>query len=366
MKNTTKSRIQGFVAGLVVCSILMFNSAGFAAGIAKSISVIFNSATVRIDGQVLAGDNINYNNNIYVSLEKVSELLGKTFNWDKKNNTIDVTTKTQVETTVPATGGNSGTGQKVEEIVVKSVDEFIKAIGSNRKIVLKPGVYNLSKVANRHTENKNIAWVEVNDGVQLRIINVSNLTIIGEGVVPAEIVAEPRFAEVLEFMDCQYITLNNLKVGHTVTIEEYDCNAGVLFFNNCKNINIDKCTLYGCGSMGITAYYTSSLKMENSIIEKCNLRIMSLAVCKDFTFTNCKFRESTHLDMFNLFYSDNIIFNGCEIRDNISDYCTLFDITESNNIKVLNSRIINNKAAGIGYGLDLTGTVFQWNNFDKK
>ncbi|HYF74952.1 MAG TPA: right-handed parallel beta-helix repeat-containing protein, partial [Candidatus Nitrosocosmicus sp.] len=160
-------------------------------------------------------------------------------------------------------------------------------------------------------------------------------------------------------------TLRNLKMGHTITLNEYDCNAGVLHINGSTNISISNCIFYGCGSMGITSYNSSSLKMDNSVIEKCNLRIMSLYESEDFTFTNCKFRETRHLDMFNLFYAKNITFDNCEIRDNTSDYGSLFELSSSANIKVMNTKMINNKADSVGNGLILTGITFQGNSFDK-
>lgn len=375
MKNTTKFRLQGFIAGLIICGILMLNSTTFALAIAKSIDVIFNSVTVRIDGKVLGGDNIYYLNNTYVRLDKVSELLNKTYSWDKTKNTIDLIDKTQTKvpavTPAPAPDtatkpGAANSGQKVEEIVVNNADEFIKAIGSNRKIIMKPGVYNLSKVSNHDMSNKNIGWNAVYDGVELRISDVVNLSITGDGDLPVEIVTEPRFAVVLELFGCQNITLNNLKMGHTVLLEEYDCNAGVLLVNGSNNICIKNCTLYGCGSEGIQAHYSNSLKMENSVIEKCNLRIMTLDRCKNFTFTNCMFRETKHLDMFDLFCAENVVFTNCEIRDNISEYGPLFEVGDSVNIKVLNCKIINNKADELGEGMVLQGTTFKGNSFDKK
>lgn len=366
MKSAIKSKLQGFAAGLVVCSILMFNSVVFSSDLEKTISVVFNAVKVKIDGKELTGNNIYYNDHVYVRLDKVSELLGKTLNWDKNGSIVDMADKAQAGATLLPIEVNGDAEQKIEEIVVGNVDEFIKAIGPNRKIILKPGVYNLSQVQERQEENKNISWAKVSDGVELQVNNVNNLTICGEGNVPAEIVAEPRFAEIISFRGCRNITLSNLKIGHTVIEDDYDCNAGVLHIDYSNNICIDNCILYGCGSVGITAYHSSLLKMNNSVIEKCNLRVMSLNGCEDFTFTDCKFRECTHQEMFNLAFTDNIIFNGCEIKDNICIYGTLFYLYEASNTKVLNSKIINNIADGAGEGLDFTGTTFEGNIFSEE
>ncbi|QNU67480.1 hypothetical protein EHE19_002850 [Ruminiclostridium herbifermentans] len=80
-------RLQGFIAGLLVCCLILGTTV-LSAGVTKTIKAVFNQVTVKIDGKAVSGDNITYNNNVYVRADKISESLGKAFNWDKKKNTI--------------------------------------------------------------------------------------------------------------------------------------------------------------------------------------------------------------------------------------------------------------------------------------
>jgi aspartate carbamoyltransferase catalytic subunit len=56
-----------------------------------------------------------------------------------------------------------------------------------------------------------IVACERNDGRQLELINVDNLTIRGSG--DCYIVVEPRYANVLNFYKCSLVTIENLTIG---------------------------------------------------------------------------------------------------------------------------------------------------------
>ncbi len=89
-------RLKGFIAGVLICSIF-FSAPILAAEVTKTIKVVFNQVTVKINGKTVGGDNIIYNNNVYIRADKVSESLGKTFEWDKKKNVFEIKDKPQVK-----------------------------------------------------------------------------------------------------------------------------------------------------------------------------------------------------------------------------------------------------------------------------
>lgn len=66
---------------------------GLAATALRKISVELNTLTVKINDKTLTKDNIVYNGNVYIRADKVSDVLGKTFTWDKAAKTITIKDK---------------------------------------------------------------------------------------------------------------------------------------------------------------------------------------------------------------------------------------------------------------------------------
>ncbi len=110
-------RLQGFIAGFLVCCFILGTTV-FSEGVTKTIKAVFNQVTVKIDGKAVSGDNITYNNNVYVRADKISESLGKAFNWDKKKNTIII--------------NNLNFGNQRDVVTFKN-----KAIEANVRLILK-------------------------------------------------------------------------------------------------------------------------------------------------------------------------------------------------------------------------------------
>lgn len=81
-----KSNIKAFVSGVLVTGILMLSIPALAAGLGKTIKVVLNAVTVQIDGKSVGGDKISYNNNVYVNVKNVAELVGKGYKIDKNGN----------------------------------------------------------------------------------------------------------------------------------------------------------------------------------------------------------------------------------------------------------------------------------------
>jgi len=95
-----KKRLQGFIAGCVVSTLVLTGTTVFA----DSIDALFNQINIKINGNQLAkmGDNyklqngeivpysISYKGTTYLPMRKVAELLGKSIQWDKNTNTANI------------------------------------------------------------------------------------------------------------------------------------------------------------------------------------------------------------------------------------------------------------------------------------
>lgn len=165
-----------------------------------------------------------------------------------------------------------------EEVTVTNMEEFLAAIGSNKKIILDTALLDES-TADMSSDGEYYTWDEVFDGKQLTIRNVDNMTITGKiGKNANTLSAAPRYAQVLSFDRCSNIAVENLTAGHTK--EPGYCVGGVLLFQKCTNVQVRKCGLYGCGTIGIAATDCRNVTMAQNEIYECSyggIQLMGVA-----------------------------------------------------------------------------------------
>lgn len=169
-----------------------------------------------------------------------------------------------------STGATEPT-QKQLEIHVSTVDELIAAIGPNVDIVLDAELYDLSTATGYGTSKGDYYyWLDEFDGPQLVIDGVDSLTIRSNdgNVTGHTIAAIPRYANVLTFKACSYITLSGFTAGHTR--EPGVCAGGVLQFQDSTHVTVDNCGLFGCGILGVDAGYCTDIRVANCDIYECS------------------------------------------------------------------------------------------------
>lgn len=220
----------------------------------------------------------------------------------------------------PAAPAAAETPSEPEDGVIRvsTAGEFLEAIAPGAVIELAPGIYNL-------TEYFGVVSDEISgyvtrgfcaDGWQAEINRVENLTIRGAEGGKTEVVVEPRHANVLYFSNCSDITIENITFGHT--IEQGTCEGAVLTVDFCKNITLDGLDLYGCGSYGVTANYTTGMTLQASVIHDCSYGAVSLNACGDVAAKDCTFRDNSGFDLIDL-YSSFALFDGCTFTGNEND-----------------------------------------------
>ena len=235
-----------------------------------------------------------------------------------------------------------------EVISVSTPDELISAIGPNRTIKLRPGVYDISSVAQRQMDF--ILWAKVHDGYEVIVRNVTGLKIIGAGKAP-ELLAKPRYANVLSFDNCKSVTLENLVLGHT---PEGYCTGGVVRMNKCSGMTIDKCDLFGCGIEGLMLSGVTGLKFKHSTIRDCTYGIMTVSGSRGLVLSDSKFIRNKEFGGFSFSDSRNIRFERCEIKDNHFDSldANLYSATSCSDIVISGGEITGNVYKGIMSPID--------------
>lgn len=202
-----------------------------------------------------------------------------------------------------------------QEIWVDSEEEFLAAVAPNTTIHLHSQLLDALIFTAEHwdinTEYANFAYVF--DGVQLVIQNLHNFSIIGDPDARSRILAQPRYANVLTFKNCEEITLLNLDCGHA---DEGYCTGGVLAFENCHGIRIENCDLWGCGTEGITLTESSWLSCADTTIRDCSYSILSLYDSYGAEFRNCVMRNNREFSLLNVYNCREVSFANCVIYDN--------------------------------------------------
>ncbi|WP_051296302.1 right-handed parallel beta-helix repeat-containing protein [Eisenibacter elegans] len=198
-----------------------------------------------------------------------------------------------------------------QTVKVATTEDFLKALGSNRTIVMAPGDYVLSNF-----EYLGLAdYREAYDGYELLLSDFKNLTIkSADAKKPAHLIAEPQYGYVLVFVGCQNICIEGVRAGHGP--EKGGCAGGVFSFEDCQNVTVSNSTLYGSGTEGITASNTQDLRCENSIIEECTYHIGTFSNGSKAVFSNCTFRKNQEFSMINLRDGSTLVFDKCRFLDN--------------------------------------------------
>ncbi|WP_026477968.1 stalk domain-containing protein [Alkaliphilus transvaalensis] len=85
-----RNKMKGFIAGVLITLIIMANPLALAQGFNQTISVLFNSLTIKVNGSTVNADNILYNGTTYVPLRAVSEALGREVSFDGATSTVNI------------------------------------------------------------------------------------------------------------------------------------------------------------------------------------------------------------------------------------------------------------------------------------
>jgi len=260
---------------------------------------------------------------------------------------------------------------KTTEVTVSSTEEFLRAIAPNTVIRISTDEYEPIVFDGMDSESvsRYCSFEQVFDGVQLAITGVNNLTITGSQYGQARFLSPYSYANVFHFVDCEDISLQWLNCGHDV--EGY-CTGGVLAFDNCRNVRIENCELWGCGIEGLSIYDSSGFECVSTTIRDCSYSIMTVYNSSDLKFQYCLMHDNREFDMMSFRNSSRVRFENCAIWNNqaVSSYgipyelvkatgsdvrfnkCAIFNnnvdtLSSSDTVKFLSCTIFNNAARNV-------------------
>ena len=157
---------------------------------------------------------------------------------------------------------------------VHNYTEFIAAVGSDREIHIMPGDYDP---------------VQFDKAAQA--ITARNLTLTGipaDGEKYVSFSNSLRSSIVLRFENSSNIRIRNLNLGHG---EQESCSGNVLEFDQCSDIRIEDCRVYGSGYIGLVLESCDRVYTLNTVIEDCSGSTIKLDGSTDVVFSGCTFRD---------------------------------------------------------------------------
>ena len=278
----------------------------------------------------------------------------------------------------PASAKAAAASAEGEVRRVTNVDELLAAVAPNTVIELAEGVYDLSTAADYGEDSHsayyswNGVWGEKGEKpAELVIANVDGLTIRGAGMENTTLAAVPRYANVIRFVNCHALTLEDFTAGHTT--EPGFCSGGVLRLESCGDVSVTGCGLFGCGTVGVDAWECTDLTVSASRIYECSYYAVSAARSRNVRVEGCEIDshgtrpgQGEAAMLFTANYTDGFTVHGCEIHDNAAQY--LLSATYSKNALFLSNDVHDNRISSSMFIFDqyaavVDGCRFETNDF---
>jgi hypothetical protein len=144
------------------------------------------------------------------------------------------------------------------------------------------------------------------------IAGIRDLTLrSADSEAPALIVCEPRYSNVITFLNCYGLRLEGLVCGHTP--EKGTCSGAVLNLVGCSETDVHGCDLYGCGAYGVTAESCWSLSLSDCWIHDCTYGCVFYNGVGNASFTNTRFSDCAGYTMLE-FFGTGAEFTGCDFQ----------------------------------------------------
>lgn len=203
------------------------------------------------------------------------------------------------------------------KVHVTNVDEFLAAIAPGTTIYLEPGEYNLAQATGYSALGSAYChWQSTYDGYELVIRGVNDLTIEAADPEAVSIVTEPRYANVLRFVNLNNLCLKNIKVGHT--LEPGACSGGVLMLEYVNDSSIENCKLYGCGTVGIEALSCSGLNVADTEIYECSSGGAWFYRCTNVRMDGCDIHDIEGEELYADYFSYDVLVDGSPISNDFA------------------------------------------------
>lgn len=249
-------------------------------------------------------------------------------------------------------------------VTVSNVDELLAAIAPGAEVVMGEGLYVLSEAKDYGDapEGGYYSWEYQEDGYQLVIHSVQNLTIQGCGRETTILETDPRYARILVLDGCTDVRLENLSIGRSDR-KEY---LSGLELKYCTDVTMRELGVFGCGTMGMSLSDCKNIMISDSEISGCNFLAVGAETTNGLVIENCTFRELGNAQygggcILKLNQTKNVTVSGCKITNNLVS--CLVDCYPCENVVFESNIFMENQVRKAVFDVD-GGLIFDNNIFD--
>jgi hypothetical protein len=177
-----------------------------------------------------------------------------------------------------------------ERIEVATVREFVSALGSDRTILMKPGIYVWRDADVLGYTDAPESYDDLSEHWRGGTIHdVENLAIVGLGT-GARILQPDAYDHVIAFHDVAGLTLYNLVLGHHV--DRGGCAGGVVRILGGRDIVLDGVEMFGSGTEGLTMQHVENVEVRHSVVWGCSEQLSTIADAQDVRIRDTVFRDN--------------------------------------------------------------------------
>jgi len=201
-----------------------------------------------------------------------------------------------------------------QRMQVHTQRQLIAAIGSDRTIELVGGPFVLTGSDDEGELPANPA-VEFRDPSPVPFLvlkGVRNLRLCAVGG-PVRVLGRSP-VDVLRCEKCTDVSFEGLVLGHDTGVEHH-CVAPVLTLQDCQNVVVRDCELFGCGTKGIVAERVEGFRMERGEIHTCRDGVAQFAKSRGIVLHGVVVRDSgCRYSAFGFLDCEQVVFTDCVVR----------------------------------------------------
>ena len=178
---------------------------------------------------------------------------------------------------------------ELERVEVSTPTALIRALGSNKVIVLTPGRYvfkDSDKLGDAADKAQLPRWSAQSKHYDENgnIHDLENLVIVSAGPRPAILLQPDTYAHALSFLRVKGLKLHNLVIGHRP--ERGFCRGGVVKIVDAANVAISESTLFGSGTEGLTLIGVDRLTLSDSVITDTTEQLSTMSHSTNIVYEN--------------------------------------------------------------------------------
>jgi hypothetical protein len=193
----------------------------------------------------------------------------------------------------------------VRAVGVSDAEQFIKAIAPDTTIVLSQGDYELSTAYGVATEYA--TWKDGEDGKELSLSKLRNLTIRGSGV--ARIVSDSGLASIIGLYDSDNVTFDDIRFVRRAK-QGSETGAGSLYVESVRGLTVDRCSFEGPTTTAIELWDCKDAAIKRTEVSGTSSGALSASRTRGLELSSSRVSGCEGYPLLYLENSDDVLMKG--------------------------------------------------------